>query len=174
MPKYTLTFLALVFIAVTPAPAHAHLFLEPDVGYEVGTSTQDFKWTSDPEAKASFSQSGSTLGAAFGYRQNMAYFAAQIERGLGGHVTDITGLVGANFAIRYRFWIGWIVSSKDDVSSGSGFKAGAGWAMTKTFRLNVEYDHRSYDKYTDVSASGLTYYGTHNTFKATLSIPFQL
>ncbi len=175
LPASWLTAMVGVLLLIAlPRPAHAHLFLEPDVGFEAGSSTQDFQWTNAPETKSSFNQNGATVGGILGYRQDMVYLGGQYERGLGGHITDITALAGANFAIRFRFWIGWIVSAKDDVSSGSGFKVGLGAALTRIFRLNAEYASRSYNKYTAADVSALTYSGTHKTFKITLSIPFQL
>ena len=107
-------------------------------------------------------------------RKTLLFGALQYEKGMGGHITDLTVLAGIYLGLTTRFWLGYIVSSKDEVSKGSGFKAGAGVSIGPVLSLNGEYDSRSYGTYTGLAASTLTYSGTTNSFKVTLSAPIHL
>lgn len=169
------TFLSAAFTLFLMAlPARAGVFLEPDLGFEFGSSTQDFKYTNAPENKSDYSQNGLTYGVALGYRKTLLYGAAQYEKGMGSHISDITVLAGLYLGLSTRFWLGYIVSAKDEVSSGSGFKAGIGTSIGAFLCLNGEYDKRTYSTYQGVTASTLTYSGTTNSFKVTLSAPLHL
>jgi hypothetical protein len=171
MIKYLATALTFFLLSL---PAEAHIFLEPDFGVEAGSADQDFKYSNAPENKSSFDQNGLTLGAALGYRYNMVYGAVEYEKGMGGHVTDISGLIGINIAIKLRIWFGYIFSAKDDVSSGTGYKAGLGIPLSRIFRLNGEYDTRTYGTYTGIQTNTLNYSEKRNSFRLTISFPWQI
>jgi hypothetical protein len=93
---------------------------------------------------------------------------------MGGHVTDISGLIGINIAIKLRIWFGYIFSAKDDVSSGTGYKAGLGIPLSRIFRLNGEYDTRTYGTYTGIQTNTLNYSEKRNSFRLTISFPWQI
>jgi hypothetical protein len=172
MTKLLAAAFTFIFLA---APAQAHVFLEPDIGIEAGKANEDFKYNDgSPENKSNFSQNGITYGAALGYHYNRIYAAAEYEKGMGGHVTDISGLVGYNLGITFRIWIGYIFSAKDDISSGTGYKAGAGIPLTRIFRLNGEYDTRTYTSYTGAQTNTLNYTEKRNSFRLTISFPWQI
>lgn len=169
-------FLAAAFtLFLLAAPAQAHVFLEPDFGIEAGSSSQDFKYNDGTaENKSTFSQNGLTYGAALGYRYDYIYAAAEYEKGMGGHLTDISALLGYNISLAFRVWVGYIFSAKDDVSKGTGFKVGAGIPISRIFRLNGEYDMRTYTTYTGVQTNTLNYSGKRNSFRVTISFPWQI
>ena len=169
--RFSLLACTLLFLA---SPARAGAYLEPDVGFEFGSSSQDFKYTNAAETKANNSPNGLTYGAALGYRKAMLFGAAQYEKGMGGHLSDITALGGIYLGLSTRFWLGYILSAKDEVSSGSGFKAGFGTSIGPLLCLNAEYDKRSYSTYQGIAAPTLTYSGTTNSFKVTVSAPLHL
>ena len=152
--------------------AHAHFYAEPDLGFEFGTTKQTFVSSNSPALSSSYNNNGVTYGLGAGYRYNLAYLGAQYEKCLAGHVTDISAIVGYNIAIKVRLWAGYIFSTKDDVSSGSGYKLGLGVAVWRLVGINGEYAARTYNKYSGPSAyTGLNYSGTTNTFKLTISLP---
>jgi len=154
------------------APAQAHVFIEPDLGFEFGTDKQNYSYTDGTAPKSSsFSQNGSSYGLTGGYRHQRYFIGAQYEKGMAGHITDISATFGMWIALRVRVWGSYIFSAKDEVSKGSGYKAGIGFTLNKLFNLNFEYAARSYNEYTATTASTLTYSGTTNSFKVFVSIP---
>ncbi len=167
--KFTIALLGLLLFSLN---AEAHTYIEPGFGFEYGSSKQSIVSSNSPTVASDYSVNGFTYGAALGYRYHFYFLGAQYEKGLSGHVTDINAFVGGNIAIRVRVWFSYIFSSKDDVSSGSGYKMGVGVAVFKLFSVNGEYSSRSYNKYTGPLAyTGLTYSGSTNTFRLTVSLP---
>ena len=59
---------SLLLLAYSPT-ARAGVYLEPDLGFEFGTSKQDFKYTNAAGTSSSNSQNGVTYGAALGFRK---------------------------------------------------------------------------------------------------------
>ncbi|MGZ3650117.1 MAG: hypothetical protein ACXVB9_09825 [Bdellovibrionota bacterium] len=154
------------------APAHAHVFIEPDLGFEFGTDKQSFTYTDGTAGStSSSSQNGASYGLTGGYRHQRYFVGAQYEKGMGGHITDISANFGMWIALRIRVWGSYIFSAKDEVAKGSGYKAGMGFTLTKLFNLNFEYAARSYNQYTATTAPTLTYSGTTNSFKVFFSVP---
>ena len=166
--RFAVFALAVFFVS---SPAHAHFFIEPGFGYEFGSSKTTLVSANMPTVTTDSSPSGPTYSFAGGYRYQRYFVGAQLEKCLGGRVTDFSAFAGYNFALRLKLYGSLIFRTTDDISRGTGWKLGLGYAIWKLFGINFEYASRSFGKYTgDATYTNVTYTGTTNTFKILITL----
>lgn len=174
----------------------AGLYLEPSLGYSLGTLETGLDSDGDYSAK----------GPAFGLKLGasiipMVFVAADVMylmtdfdakkdgvENADGKSTLAGLTVGLNLPILLRFWASYFFYNKFDLKdsdgtqklSGSAIKLGVGYSLAPYVALNLEYLLSSYSKYKDVSGNetdlplsigGDSFDPKYNTFILSLGIP---
>jgi hypothetical protein len=154
----------LLFIVIGSA-ARADIFIEPWLGYEMGT----YKY---PAGSLSGDISGTNYGARLGYKMLGLSFGAEYsgvsltEKPTSGSNLSVSGsdlglFVGFNFPVLLRVYATYILSSTGKVDTytsgnftGSGSRIGVGFTGLPFVVINLEAISRDYNKYAGNSISG--------------------
>ncbi|AFY02351.1 outer membrane beta-barrel protein [Bdellovibrio bacteriovorus] len=133
--------------------SHADILLEPYLGYEMGKTT-------DPDGKID----GTQLGVRLAYRSPVMFWAGlDGTLGLSGTFkpdtgsdetakrTTVYGVVGLDFPILVRAWLGYGFMNDVDLEDsgkmkGKATKLGVGFTGLPFLSLNVEYLKETFDE----------------------------
>ncbi|MFV8249965.1 outer membrane beta-barrel protein [Bdellovibrio bacteriovorus] len=134
--------------------SHADILLEPYLGYEMGKTT-------DPDGK----MDGTQLGVRLAYRSPVMFWVGlDGTLGLSGTFkpdtgsdddfkrTSVYGVVGLDFPILVRAWLGYGFMNEVDLDAGEKLKGkstklGVGFTGLPFLSLNVEYLKETFDEY---------------------------
>ena len=177
--------LCLIFFLSLSSQSFAMIYVEPIIGYRLGSTSQD---TTNTATNLMVNISGTSKGIIFGGRAGVKLltFAGGIDYMLGtnsGSNAQISGTEGdhnfsqmglfAKFApplFPFSFWVGYNLSSTltiesssgDNKFEGSGFKLGLGFTTIPFLSINAEYSMNTYNKLNstefpfNVTSSGVT------------------
>ena len=168
---------ALLFLFLLSTPAYARIFLEPELGYEVGKYSKTITTLGVASTTTDNTAHGFDYGAKLGYRKHFLIVGGEYETSsLSGSLLTKDASAFAGFAfLHFRVWGSYIFSAKITDGSGSGYKVGLGTPLLFWLRLNGEYSVRNYNSYSGTAlATGSTYGASLKSVKVTLSLPLNL
>ncbi|UXR66140.1 hypothetical protein EZJ49_07740 [Bdellovibrio bacteriovorus] len=156
--------------------SHADVLVEPYLGYEFGKTT-------DPDGKLT----GSQLGLRLAYKTPlMLWVGADYTMGVSGEVdpdstpkedakrTTLSGVVGIDFPILLRAWLG--VGFTNDLKLDSGkltgknMKLGVGFTGLPFVSLNLEYIKDTWDEF---DGNSLTTDAQNESYVLSVSLPLE-
>jgi len=176
----------LVLLLLVSFNANAWLWVEPYIGYDIGSKTEIANSSSELE------YSGFTYGARLGWAWKILLLGVDLS-GMSGTSTDEAGLeddvskstfgafAGVNFdltVIGLRAWISYFFSNKltfsnDNEMSGGGFGIGVGITLLKFLGINFEYRGMDYDEFV-IAGNTNNFEYKPSEFVVSLSVPLDL
>lgn len=157
--------------------SHADILIEPYLGYEMGKTT-------DPDGKLT----GSQLGLRLAYKTPvMLWVGADYTAGVSGEVdpdsgtketakrSTLSGVVGIDFPILLRAWVGVGLTNELKVDNAGTFKGknvklGVGFTGLPFVSLNLEYVKDTWDK---LDSNSLLTDAQNESYVFSVSLPLE-
>lgn len=170
-----------LFLTVFAGFAHAGILIEPNVGYDTGTT----KAVDISDFESSSTVSGVSYGLRLGYKFLVPWVALDYSLAdLKSEGTDIKrtalgAVIGADLPIGLRIFGGYGFDNKLKVEGGSEFsgtytKVGLGMSLVPMIALNAEYIMHKMEKIDDADIDTSYKKWEYNSIYLSLSIPFNL
>ena len=144
-------FLSLIFVMIFSLKVSAGVFIEPVVGYAMGSLEASSK--SDSTGLMYGGRGGfSTMGLVIGAEYLMGRLEWEASGGTKSNIdhTYISAYAGYSLPIMLSFRAGYVFSNKIAASqvelSGSGFSFGVGYSIAPFIKLNFDYKILESDK----------------------------